>query len=510
MREAWPYYNPGQPFLGNWHLDAICDHLEAVSSSQIRRLIINMPPRMGKSSTVSVAWPAWLWITRPEFRWIFTSYAQPLATRDSVATRNVILSPWYQRHWGMVFRLTDDTNLKTRFANDKGGERLATSVSGAITGEGANCIVVDDPNNVKKIESDTIREETIRWWNEVMSSRLNNPKEDTMVIVSQRTHEGDLCGAVLEAGGYEQLILPMEYEPSILVNGYEMPPTSIGWVDPRTEPGELLWPERVGKKEVESMKEAMGPFVYPGQLQQRPVGREGGILKAVWWQEYDQNGFTVPADAQVIQVLDTAYKEHSRADYSVIATWAKIGHYAYLLDIYRERVGFPELKKMAVEKYEQYMPGEFLIENKASGPSLHQELMVETDIPAILVNPKEDKETRTVAITPTLKAGRCWIPREAPWKAKWLSEHSRYPRDVHDDQVDTTTMAVEWLFPRGEGGALNVRDAEKVDTLETAIDKKEVLEILYENLVPSRAGGSARERNSQDEMAAFQVLLGVR
>lgn len=471
LRVVWPLFNPGTPFQNNWHLDAMCDHLEAVFRNQIRRLVINLPPRIGKSSVVSVAFPAWCWTNRPEYKAIYSSYAGSLATRDSVSTRSVIMSPWYRRHYGHLFRLTDDTNLKMRFKNDKGGERIASSVNGAILGEGGDLLVADDPNDTKKIESDPIRNETNRWWDEVMSSRLNDPKNGARIIVSQRTHEDDLSGHALATGGYEHLCMPMEYEPSILVNGFDLPTTSLGWNDPRTEPGELLWPERIGEEEVEQFKIDMGSIAYSGQHQQSPTSREGGLFKILWWGEYTTKGFELPADAEVIQCWDTAYKENTRADWSVCQTWARIGNFAYILHVYREKVDFPKLKRAAKMLYERFMPRAVYVENKASGPSLVQELMVDTDIPIILIEPSDgDKVARATSVTPYCEAGRILLPdreillpedgvwKDKAWKDLWLHEHTRYPRTAKDDQVDTTVMSIEKLFPRSAAGLLSVYD----------------------------------------------------
>lgn len=177
---------PGNAFISNWHIDAICEHLEAVSRFELQRLLINIPPRCMKSLTVGVFWPTWMWINRPETRWLCASYAQQLATRDSLKCRRIIESRWYQRNWGESFQLTSDQNQKTRFENDKTGYRLATSVGGTGTGEGGDFVICDDPHNVEQALSDTQREAALIWWDETMSTRLNDPKRGGMVIVMQR------------------------------------------------------------------------------------------------------------------------------------------------------------------------------------------------------------------------------------------------------------------------------------------------------------------------------------
>lgn len=283
VRQAWPHVDP-DPFIDGFHIKAICQHLEAVDRGEIRNLVINVPPRMSKSSVVAVMWPAWRWIDHPETRWLFSSYAQNLSLRDSVKCRRLLLSPWYQERWGDRFRLMNDQNSKTRFDNDKGGVRLATSVGGQVTGEGADRLVVDDAHNVKEIESEVMRREVTDWWDAAMSTRGNNPKTVARVIIGQRVHEADLCGHVLQRGTYEHLCLPAEYEPEHPFRRV----TCIGYEDPRRQEGELLAPDRFGPVELAALKVEMGSALrVAGQLQQRPAPREGAIFRAEWFSLVD-------------------------------------------------------------------------------------------------------------------------------------------------------------------------------------------------------------------------------
>jgi hypothetical protein len=250
-------------FIPGRHIDAIIDHLEAVSYGHIRRLLINVPPRHMKSLLVSVFWPAWEWTRWPERRFLYSSYAANLSTRDSLVCRRLIESPWYRARWGHIFVLTGDQNVKTRFENNRSGYRLSTSVGGSVTGEGGDRLVCDDPHKVDEVLSDSIRTATLDWWDTVMSTRVNDPKATAMVVVMQRCHQQDLSGHLLEQGDWEHLCLPAEYEgPSRA--------TSIGFTDWRKEPGELLWPERFGRKEIDDLKVSLGSYGAAGQLQQRP------------------------------------------------------------------------------------------------------------------------------------------------------------------------------------------------------------------------------------------------
>ncbi len=235
-----------------------------------------------KSLAVGVFWPAWEWTTMPHRRWLFASYALSLSERDSVKCRRLIESRWYQSHWGDRFALRADQNTKLRFENDATGHRIATSVGGAATGEGGDRVVVDDPHNVTERESEAARVEALQWWDQTMSTRLNNPKVGSKVIVMQRVHAKDLSGHVLEQGGYVHLCLPAEFEPG------RRCVTAIDWKDPRRHDGELLWPARVGAKEIAEFKMRLGPEGYAGQFQQRPrlpagddSGRNGFAITVV-------------------------------------------------------------------------------------------------------------------------------------------------------------------------------------------------------------------------------------
>src|SRR5215475_1548804 len=272
VRQAWVVVEPSTPFVPGWHIDAIIEHLEAVTAGQIRNLLINVPPRHMKSLLVAVFWPGWEWTRWPERRWLYSSYSAQLSIRDSVKCRRLIESPWYQARWADRFALTSDQNTKGRFDNNRSGYRLSTSVGGAATGEGGDRIVCDDPHNVQEAESDSVRKATLDWWDVVMSTRVNDPRTAAMVVVMQRCHQQDLSGHLLEQGGWEHLCLPAEYEGPRSA-------TSIGFVDPRKEHGELLWADRFGRPEIDSLKRSLGSYAAAGQLQQRPSPVEGGMIK---------------------------------------------------------------------------------------------------------------------------------------------------------------------------------------------------------------------------------------
>lgn len=276
VRLLWPVVET-RTFVHNWHIDAICDHLTAVSMGQIHRLVINIPPRHTKSMIVSVMWPAWNWLHCPGVRWVYASYAQALSTRDSVKCRRIIQSPLYQQMITIngvpLFSLMGDQNTKTRFENDRNGHRIATSVDSYAAGEGGDRVVIDDPHNTREADSEQKRYNVRTWYDEAMSTRLDDIKTGAYVLIMQRLHEADLTGHILskENQQWDKLILPARYEKPTRVE------SSIDFKDPRTEEDELLFPERFGKEELEQLD--LSEYAEAGQLQQRPSPRSGGMFK---------------------------------------------------------------------------------------------------------------------------------------------------------------------------------------------------------------------------------------
>lgn len=455
LKNIWPIIEPGAAFKDNWHLGAICEHLEAVSMGQIRRLLINMPPRMLKSILVSVAWMTWEWIEHPELRWIFASYAAALSTRDSLKCRNVINSLFYRRHYGGSFALLSDQNAKTRFENDRTGMRLATSVGGLGTGEGGDRIVVDDAHNVIDAESDLIREGTITWWDETMSTRYNDPQTGAAVAVMQRSNNRDFSGHVLaQNSGWEHLCLPMRFEDTrqVWIGGRisERPTkecgTSLGFFDPRTTPGELLHPARFNEDDTARLEKELGAYGTAGQLQQRPSPRGGAIFKRAAFNWYKE----APAFTEIMISVDCAFKSTDTSDYVAIQAWGKIGPNKYLIHRVREHLGFAATCH-AVRSVTALFPSYIacVVEDKANGPAVVETLQKE--IPRVIpVNPNGGKLTRAYAVEPEQEAGNVYLPDPsiAPWVEQWLSEVCSFPASPNDDEVDAFTQALNWFRTR--------------------------------------------------------------
>lgn len=284
VRDAWPYLDSSE-YLSTWSIDALCDHLECVTLGQIKRLLVNLPPRCAKTTVASICWPAWTWarsdisfLSGPQVRFLCGSYGATLALSNSNMTRRLLLSPFYQRYWGNRFELMEDQNTKGRFDNTKSGSRVATSVGGSLLGLGGDAILIDDPHNVeteKVIETDTDRIRVEGWWREISSTRLNDPKQSAIVVIMQRLHERDLSGVILDGDeDFVHLMVPMRYDerrhcvtvklPQYEVDGEENPP----WEDVRGEQaqaeghdGQLMWPERFGEKEVARLENQLGPYL---------------------------------------------------------------------------------------------------------------------------------------------------------------------------------------------------------------------------------------------------------
>ena len=460
IRNSWGTIEPGRDFYDNWHIDAIADHLQAVVEGDIKRLIINIPPRHMKSISVAVALPAWTWTIQPEKKFLYASYAGSLSIRDSVKCRRLIDSRWYKNHFGNTFKLTSDQNQKQRFENDKTGQRIATSVDGALTGEGGDIIIIDDPHNVREAESSTVREGVLEWWDQAMQTRLNDPKTGAFIIIMQRVHETDLTGHILrnEYDDWDHLCLPARYEI-----GHPTPTRSrLGFTDPRTKEGDLLWPERIDVKTLDSLEKSLGSYASAGQLQQRPMPKGGGILKAEWWVPWEKDD--LPDIEYVLQSWDTAFSTKEKTSYSARTTWGVFRDRgmtcAIVLEMWYDRVTYPELRKLAQEAYQDWQPDAVLIEKKASGQSLLQDLRM-AGVPVLEYLPDRDKEARAHASSALLEDGRIYFPFDKKWAKNLIDICAAFPATDNDDIVDTCTQA--WLRLRKGWFVTHSEDYEEDD-----------------------------------------------
>ena len=459
---AWHVLEPETPFTTGIHVRAICEHLQAVTEGRLRNLIINVPPGHAKSPLTAVFWPAWVWISHPESRWLFSSYREPLATRDSVKCRRLIESPWYQERWGDRYRLAGDQNQKNRFENSATGYRVVVPMSSG-TGERGDYVVVDDPHSVDQALSDAERRSGVDWWNTSMSTRLNNLNTGHKIVIQQRLHEADLTGDLLVRGGYELLCLPAEFELDHRCS------TSIGWTDPRTISGQLLWPERITQAHLNDLKVTLGSYHYAGQYQQRPSPAGGGMLKAHWWRYWQPRGSHLPpvpvklADGTVeerqavelpvqfdqqIQSWDMAFKDTEKSDYVVGQVHAAYGADRYILDQVRGRMDLPATL-LAVRRLSAHWPNVVLklVEDKANGPAVIQSLQHEIT-GFVEVNPEGGKVSRAAAASPQLESGNWYLPHPmlASWVEEFIGECATFPAGAYDDQVDAWSQGAKRLL----------------------------------------------------------------
>lgn len=471
--EAWRLVDPAS-FVPNWHIDAIAEHLEAVSSGDIQDLLISMPPRHSKSLLVATIWPVWEWKDQPFQQWLFSSYAFGLSLRDSVKRRRIIKSQWYQQRFGRTVRLMEDQDTKARYANDRKGYMMSVSTESAVTGEGGSRLVSDDPNDVKKRESELIGAQTLDWFNVTWSTRRNSPKSPR-VNVQQRTRENDVTGDCLEKGGWVHLVLPTEFVPKRrCFTGWTVRATGDekSWSDPRQEEGELLNPQRFGKDKVEEAKLELGAWQFSAQHQQDATPPEGTIIKANWLRYYGGPSETpIPEDWSTFKGMwtpllsvDCTFKNNKDSDYVAGLVWAQSGADIYLLPIcFHNRLSFTGtldaiammVGGQSVDKKHTF-PGTYpfikvkLVEDKANGTAIIDTMRHQVAGMIPFDPGTASKDSRLESVSWRFRAGNIFLPHEsiAPWIKDYIWELCSFPRSRRDDYVDATSQAL--LFIGGD------------------------------------------------------------
>jgi predicted phage terminase large subunit-like protein len=440
LLQAWSVLEPTTELISNWHIEYICNQLQNIVMDVIEgkerehHYIINVPPRSLKSYMTSIMLNAWAWTINPSLKFITASYAQDLATDLARKTRNLIQSEWYQERWGELYQLSKDENLKMKFSNTMHGERQTTSVGGGVTGKGADIIIIDDAQDPRRANSEVERENTLKWYNETLSSRHNNPKVGTNIIVMQRLHENDLTGYLLEHNkeSYYHINLPA-------IESDEISPIEL---KEQYQDG-LLMPDRFSQNMLDNQKKAMGSYGFASQYLQKPYPDEGYIIKKDWWNKYT----VLPEKFDyILHSWDMAFKETNQSDYVVGQVWGKLGANIYLLDMVRQRLDFPKTLnavKRLVAKYPDYKY--ILIEEKANGAAIIQSL--KKQVPAIIpIIPKESKEARVHAVAPIIEAGNVYIPVNASWIGQFINECAGFPKSTHDDIVDAMSQALNRVY----------------------------------------------------------------
>ena len=422
----------------NWHLEVIAAKLTAVQQGEIRRLIINLPPRHLKSIVFSVALPAFLLGRDPTNRIICVSYSSELAVKHANDFRAVMTAEWYRRVFPAT-KISREKDTQYETMTTARGYRYATSLHGTLTGRGADLIVLDDPQKPDEALSETHRNSAGQWFDTTLLSRLDSKSDGAVVIVMQRLHEDDLAGRLLEKGGWPHLKIPAIAEQE------ERIPIGLGRIY-RRKAGTVIDPRRESLKDLERLKQQMTELFFSAQYQQEPIPLAGNIIKAEWFKEYEITPAYSNNDLLIIS-LDTAMKGTQLADYSVATVWLARGDHSYLLDLWRERVDYPELRRAVWRLREKYAGAALLVEDKGSGTSLIQDLRAENRA-VIGINPEGDKLTRAAKTSAQFEAGAVFFPKAAPWLSGLKAELLGFPNVRYDDQVDSVTQALSWISQR--------------------------------------------------------------
>lgn len=447
VRVTWPITHATEPFVPSWHIDAICQHLSAVITGQINNLLICVAPRMTKSVPTSICLVPWAWLRDPSFTFLYVSFAIHLASDHSTKSRRIIESPWYQHYFGDRYRLAYDQNAKLKFANDHTGVREAFGMGG-VTGAGAKCVVVDDPSDTKDWTSPTKMKSTIDTYDASIHKRVNNPNDPRRIVIMQRISDKDLAAHLYRQGGWEQVIIPMEYDPK------RSKVSSLGWKDPRKKPGELLCPNRFSAEEARREREKT-PRIYAAQYQQLPAADEGAIFKRQNWRHYQDD----PRDAAkrmttVIQSWDLTTGGTDPGSSKCCGTvWGKIAgsENIYLLDYVCE---FADMQRTLDDITEMSLKWPMarakVIENKAAGPAVIA--LLRDRIAGVVPWPPQgekmsDKITRAYAIQPYQEARNLILPdmRYAKWVEEYVETMAAFPEGEYDDAVDSSSQAILYL-----------------------------------------------------------------
>lgn len=494
-KAAWPVIDPA-PYQHNWHLEAIADHLEAVARGQIRKLCINLPPRHSKTMICSVAFNAWVWAQEPDERYplmgpgarfMCLSYGDNLAMDNSVLTRRLIQSDWYQARWGHRVKPMADQDAKNKFDTSAGGARISGSFQGTVTGRGAGIRVYDDPHKMDEVESKKTREKVLRVYETTLRSRITDPRISAEVLVAQRGHQDDLSSMFLDDPETVHLNLPAEYDPARHCT------TVLGWEDPRTKTGELLWKDRFGPRELAPYKSK--PYEWAAQWQQAPIPRGGGLIKEQWWQVHEvqkqpSGGFKfVPEFTPdfVLASLDTAFTENEQNSASAMTVWAVhtdqktkqrkillVDGWEKHLEMHGETVerradeSEASWMRRAMPKWglvewvnytcKRRRVNRLIIENKSRGHDVNNELkrvFGDRDFGIRMIEPKGgDKYARGHAVVDLFTDDMIYAPAEITdegnvrwldWADTAIRNICAFPNGTQDDTYDTMTMALRHL-----------------------------------------------------------------
>jgi predicted phage terminase large subunit-like protein len=456
VRRAWPQVETA-PLRWGWHMDAVCEHLEAVQRRELRDLVINVPPGTSKTLMASVLFEPWVWTLSPEHRFITASFNDRVILHNARRTRSLVESPWWAARWPGVSLPRGATASKAVdfYALTSGGWRYSVTVRGAVLGMHADTHVVDDPIDPQgaAMASGVELEAVLRWHHETMATRFRDQNSGARVLVMQRLHERDLS-AEMERQGATVLCLPMRHE--------RHHPRRYAR-DPRTEEGELLVPERYPAAVVDRLAAGLGPYAAAAQLQQRPAPAGGGIFRVEWLRRY---WTSLPSSSTWTMSVDCTFKGSDGSDFVSIQVWCHNGPDHYLVDRDTRRMTFTETCDAIVAMAARWPRAlTKLVEAKANGPAVMDALRGKLS-GLTPVEPEGGKEARAHAVAPLFASGNVLLPhperaeypsgqRGAVWvrggvvdlsrdAAEGSFEHAMvgFPRARHDDDVDAATQAI--------------------------------------------------------------------
>ena len=420
VKQIWPEFIEGE------HHKIIAEKFNKLASGEIKRLIVNMPPRHTKSEFASTLLPAWMIGNTPKLKIIQTTHTGELAVRFGRKAKTLIDSPEYQEIFKT--RLREDSQAAGRWETAQGGEYFAAGVGGAITGRGADLLIIDDPHSEQDAMNMSALERAYEWY--TSGPRQSLQPGGKIVCVMTRWNTKDLTG----------ILLKNQSEPKSdqwdLVEFPAIMPS-----------GDPVWPGYWKLDELESVKASLSLGKWNAQWMQNPTSEEGAIIKREWWQHWDKD--ELPVLDHVIQSYDTAFMKKETADYSAITTWGifreneDTAPQMILLDAIKERLEFPELRRVAKEQYDYWQPETVLVEAKASGLPLTYELR-NMGIPVVNYTPSRgnDKHTRVNSVAPLFESGKIWAPTDKQFAQEVMEECAAFPYGDHDDLVDSMTQAV--------------------------------------------------------------------
>lgn len=431
--------NPDSKLLLADYIEVIAAKLEDCRLGKCKRLIINLPPRYLKSHCASVAFTAWLLGHNPSTQIICASYGQDLSEKLARDARSIMTSAWYQEVFAT--RLHPNKQAVNDFMTTRNGGRMATSVGGVLTGRGGDFLIIDDPIKPEDALSETQRRNANIWFDHTLRSRLNNKADGCIIIVMQRLHQDDLVGHVLDEGGWEVLSFPAiaEEDETHVIHSPLGSHTFI------RKAAEALHPERETADMLLGIRKTMGEYAFASQYQQSPSPQGGAMVKREWLKYYITEERPATFE-RIVQSWDTANKAGELNDYSVCTTWGEKNKHYFLLDVFRRRMEYPDLKRSVREQARFHNANIILIEDKASGTPLIQDLKSEGLSGVTPYDPQAcEKIMRFRSQTDTFENGRVLLPKEAHWLRDYIHEIITFPGSKHDDQVDSTVQALAWL-----------------------------------------------------------------